>query len=523
MIPLTEDAQGRLDANLRCVRDGCETDLTSPLISSQYDDCRDVGRAVVSETVWRECRLSQAPLWLREKEAEQRGKIGSYSKTYGYSVRHPVTGTALSDSVERYYRPHVWDVRGSEWKSAIAWLRSIVVPPRRLVPWSVEQAAESFEGRTGFGFPIMSSNPKYYNTVFGESKEILSRLDGEVLKYYAMVIGTRSVPTSLNQRAKSRAIFQCPRVIGNLEKMIQGPLLLYLRDFPMFSAWGGRQAVDVAMTSMFQSSDLPIISLDFVNFDATVPQGATFAVFSVLRDAFSKPTGELIEFLWNAFSSLGLYTPNDYYLPGTRDGGIPSGSVLTNLVGSLVNLLVMRYAITVVGGRFGHAHVQGDDGVYCTDADPEELSEVLLKDLGMTMSVEKGYYDTDEVHFLQMVHRRSYCNMGLNVGVRPIMRVLNGMMSYERFKSGWSGYLDTLRWIQQLDNAAYHPAFEALCQWFLERDRYATLDVEGLIDRAGGLQRVEAALGGGFATSVKTVPKRLSYSLAARMLRYLSR
>jgi len=79
---------------------------------------------------------------------------------------------------------------------------------------------------------------------------------------------------------------------------------------------------------------------------------------------------------------------------------------------------------------------------------------------------------TGEIHFLQNVFHRGFKDQhGVVLGVRPLMRVLNGMMSYEDANRKWDDQelYDAFRWLQQLENASDHPGFRQMCQWLLKR------------------------------------------------------
>jgi hypothetical protein len=270
--------------------------------------------------------------------------------------------------------------------------------------------------------------------------------------------------------------------------MIQIPLMRALQGRSGFSAWLGQDDVAFSIHRMMERCPPggTLISVDYTNFDASVPREVLIEVFMIIKSWFTVESAPLVDFLLDYFMECPLIVPGCVYKE--RTGGIPSGSVLTNLVGSLANLWSFFYAVHRSTGSVQDFQVQGDDGVYCVKGikDQVQLAEVLANELGMVLSTEKNLIGWREVHFLQNVYRTSYKNSnGLGVGVRPLMRVLNGMLSYERFKTNWSGYLDTLRWFQQLENARWHPCFKSAVLWLMERDKYATEPLDIIIEGAG--------------------------------------
>jgi hypothetical protein len=387
----------------------------------------------------------------------------------------------------------------------------------------LSEAARSFQGRTGFGSPVCSSDPSYFETVLGMSVRHLESPKYDALTAYPYILGSRGFPRGYFQPAKRRVVFQGSRVIANLEKMVQIPVMEALRHCGSFEAWNGRASVDFAITEMFEMRDTSYLSLDFSNFDASVPQSVVEVVFGIIGKWFNRTyVSQIIGMLQHAFQFGGIYTPFGYF--GGRTGGIPSGSGLTNLIGSMVNLWVMHYAAYTCGYSIVAQQVQGDDGVYAFKGgcDPSKVADVLLQDLGMVLSADKAFHAENEVHFLQNVHRRSYVRRGLCVGVRPIMRVLNGMMSYERFRTGWNGRMDSIRWIQQMENASDHPVFGAFVRWLWGFDagkQYLRDDLATLIQKAGGQEKVERLLGG----SVGYSKTPINHLFAGQTVQVLSR
>jgi hypothetical protein len=85
------------------------------------------------------------------------------------------------------------------------------------------------------------------------------------------------------------------------------------------------------------------------------------------------------------------------------------------------------------------------------------------------------------------------------------MRVLNGMMSYEDVNRRWDQLreehpgvsFDSFRWLQQLDNANYHPGFRDACKWLLEKDRHLQTALDAVVSSHPViLEAAKAALSG---------------------------
>jgi hypothetical protein len=469
----SERALQSLRSGLGLMKSGCTEDFTTRLLPRGPRGEINPFRGVVSEHFRNstECDLHPA---LASAELHQLGKHGTYSRRPPYLTPDDF-GLSLDVLVRRYFEPHHCVMHSGPALAAADAAVSRLYDVRKgvLTPWSLRRAAESFlQAKTGLGWPVFSSSHEHVPDVMAMSANLIRcNYPRESVHYYPGVVGFRGQPRGDGPFCKFRAIYQGSRVIGNLEKMIQGPLLNALRGCETFCAWDGRDAVDAAVTRLLRSSKVPLLSIDFSNFDSSIPEPVIRRVFRLMAGWFDRSWHPHIAYLCDAFCGCGIFTPVGFLEGEARCGGIPSGSVLTNLIGSLVNLWVVTYATTLCNGHVQDALVQGDDGVYrLVGANHAKVAKILLSEFGMTLSSDKKHVSSRVVHFLQNVFSLDYVRRGLCVGVRPLMRVLNGMMSYEDVNRKWDKSFDCLRWIQQLENASDHPAFNQACVWLLDKD-----------------------------------------------------
>jgi len=239
------------------------------------------------------------------------------------------------------------------------------------------------------------------------------------------------------------------------------------------------------------------LSVDFTSFDVSVPFDVLTRIFAIMGSWFDGESFPLIRFIGEAFMRSGIYLPDVYLHGDARTGGVPSGSGLTNLVGSLVNLWVFHYAAHRDGGRVKDSLVNGDDGVYTFDgvSSIARLSEILFDELGMLVKMDpsKNLVSECQVKFLQMDHHLEYRVEGLCVGSRPVHRVLTGMTGMERRvpvkrlglrdepPTRWRGIFNTFRWLQQMEASANNPCFEAFVLWFWDKDEYLAEALNAII------------------------------------------
>lgn len=498
-VEVSAKAVERLQSQLGSLRSGCPEDLTTPLGPRTEEVDKDAWRAEIANSLLAVCmpHLDKSKR-LNALEIAKLRKLGTSSKWPGYAIPATVADS-LEDGVLRYFaaRKSV-GLDGKAARYANDYVRSQVPTSRigllRLIDLEIA-AARKFPHGTGLGFPVCSSDfEKFGFTVYKISEEIHnSGYDCGWVKCLPSLLGMRGQqrgPISVvgTPYAKVRVIYAMPRAIMNVEKRIQFPLQGYLKNAnEVFAAWQSRSAVAKAITRMFALKPRRILSVDFSSFDVSVPLVVLGEVFKIVKGWFTSDAAPVIDFCQEAFTKGGIICPGltsktfREFSGEERSGGVPSGSVLTNLIDSLVNLWVMAYAAALNSSSISFALVQGDDGVYVfrDGVTKEEISNAVST-LGMVISVEKSMECQGAVHFLQDLHEEGHFVDGLNVGQRPFSHIVNNAMNMERNDGKpWTRVDDSVRWLQQWGEGLYHPGFEAASAWLFDRD-WMTRDI---IDR----------------------------------------
>jgi len=269
-------------------------------------------------------------------------------------------------------------------------------------------------------------------------------------------------------------------VLSGIEKGIQKPGFDALRDNITFCAWKGQNVVDKAVTALLDGAPGEVLSADFTNFDASVPPDVIVRAFDVTASWFEREARPQIDFCREAFLRSGIYLPGrngeiTYRHGDERTGGVPSGSGLTNWIDSVANCWVFHYAAKRCGGSVLRILVNGDDAVVSFRGVPDisAVSRVMLDELGMLikMDPDKNLVSKVAVRYLKMEHRKDFRVDGLYRGLRPVNRALIGMTGHERrVPKGWQGWMNTFRWLQQLEPCMIHPGVEGLLLWFVDKD-----------------------------------------------------
>jgi len=417
---------------------------------------------------------------LDELEQEQASKIGAYSIQLPYVERKP--------QVLSYFENRNVSINESALQFAFKALTTRM--PRNLYPVSVLDAYVNMPKGTNQGAPFFSANEKYREGSLRLAQEVVSNGYSSYRKDDPCLLYWRGQPRGIGESPKQRTVWGYPHWITILELTIQMALLKELKVLPEFSAWVSGDRVADTVTSMFgRAKGIALLSVDFSGFDASVPQRVVEVAFDVLRYSFHPSAHKLIDLIEERFLNIGLWTPEGILLD--RKGAVPSGSGETNLIDSICHMLIAEYVGYFLRNEVSYT-VQGDDGVWQFRR-PWQLDEVssIVGDFGMVISSDKGGVNADAVYFLQNIHLSSYRISGKCVGIRPILRVLNGMMSYERLSKSWTSYDDTIRWFQQCEAAKYHPKFHELAKFLYDHDKYSrSMTATEIVHRGGGLGKI---------------------------------
>lgn len=158
---------------------------------------------------------------------------------------------------------------------------------------------------------------------------------------------------------------------------------------------------------------------DWKGFDKTIPPWLIRDVFSIISECFDMTKVQDVDGkIWDVNDQISWRRWKkmvDYFVEtpirtckGERfriTGGVPSGSCWTNLVDSIINILVSRFCVYQTSGSLPLDEIYlGDDGVMILSGtvNLEDIASVAEKYFGMELNVRKSYITTrpDNVHFL---------------------------------------------------------------------------------------------------------------------------
>jgi len=479
---LKEDAARSVLTTLARTRTGFNIDLVTPMIGKHSLDKNQERLGFIDHMldVVAELRPSLQPLY--DAELGQASKVGPISIMLPFAERR-------LDLYKYYCKDKVQNNVIVHLERAFYRILSRI-PKHTLRPVSLDEAFVQMPKGTNLGSPFFRKSSTLYPELL-KAASLIEKSGFDVTKHNdPCMLYWRGQSAGLDKPVKQRAVWGYPHKISLHELRLMIPLISEFKKFPEFAALVSNDAVNVRVTSMLRDKHAKYC-VDFSSFDQFAGPLIDMA-FGLMRAAFHRSAEPLIDFVQDRFKRIPLLTPDGLW---NGEHGVPSGAGPTNWIDSMVNWIIAEAFADAEGIKLVKALFQGDDGVYefSRDPDPAALVEFVSR-IGMYIGFDKGGTSIDTVLYLQNVHMSNYIVDGLNVGVRPLERLLSGLLGFEtpRDKT-WRPVDTTFRWLQQMENARFHPQFERLSRLLYQYDRLIReFSIRELIDIGGGYNEIEA-------------------------------
>lgn len=373
--------------------------------------------------------------------------------------RATLTSAEMNDDFMKFDRRHVPMIKQDPvYFSILQTLREELVPEKKIIPFTTggAWAAPEFPKDKSPGLPYRELG---YKTK-GEVLDHKSNRNEIMATWYAVGAGNvHHLPdTMIFYRAqicktdanKIRAVFGYPLTVFSEEVRWVYPLMRYLKtctnDFPIAygleMANGGMQYVN-EMCNRSPPGSTFVIN-DYRMFDKTVPPWLIRDAFSILADCFDMGRVESSDgLIWevDAEKSLLRFKRMMRYFINTpvrlnsgerfmKQGGIPSGSGWTNIVGSILNAIITRYAVYNTTGSLPFADIyMGDDSFVVVEGpvNLEDLATVVEENFGVILNTDKSWVTTSSVN----VHFLGYYNLD-GVAFKPQDTIIASFIYPER-------------------------------------------------------------------------------------------
>jgi hypothetical protein len=439
---LSQEAENKLSRFMDLIQSGDDNVLTSPLFDSNPNILQE----------WTEIfdeLNAENPLIadLYDSEMSNKSKFGPRSLAKPWDER--------KESLIEYFenekqRNNIQEISPSQ--------------VGRLRPLNYERVKDFIKRNTNSGLPYL----KKKGLILDEAIRDVQSLLGE---RYPAVLFTRT-----QEGNKTRNVWGYPIGDTLLEMRYYRPLLDFQRKQDWRSAIVSPEAVDVGVTACMNHANqegLNLLSIDFSAYDASLKPYLIKEGFNYIKKLYQASTHPDLDYICERFTSIGILTPDGEF---TGDHGVPSGSTFTNEIDSICQFLIAKSYPHESLDKF---QIQGDDGLYACK-DPSKLME-WFESYGLNVNEDKSLVRTDTAQYLQLVYNDKYSRDGINVGVYPTYRALLRLCYLESFTDFSRDNIEgkdyfAIRALSILENCKYHPYFERLVKFVIDRDKYS-LDV----------------------------------------------
>lgn len=201
---------------------------------------------------------------------------------------------------------------------------------------------------------------------------------------------------------KTRLVWGYPLEMNIMEARFARPLIDRLLCKETTMAFGKmKYEVGQIIDMQIATKGIPV-GLDYSKFDATIPKNLLHVAFNIIKTWFSE--WDLSRIGFDIVEKYFIYTPiimpNGHLYTG-KNHGIPSGSYFTQVIGSIVNTILLGALLDELGESICYSSilVLGDDSIFPVKKPTSILKMAqILSQYGVVINTEKSKFS--EKYFL---------------------------------------------------------------------------------------------------------------------------
>jgi hypothetical protein len=453
---------------------------------------------------------------LQQVEDNERNNISEMSTYPSWFVDGPAKAAAVySDkSVSAKFQPEAWKQALNRLDSQLSSFDMYILSFDEALHGAQkpDSSAKGMDLSTNSGYPFWLSHwwpnddtdpkmlaqvtaaAKWYET---RAKEVLNLCNKpNVIPEWVATAGQRLVQKNIDDGynpKRKRLIIAFDKTEAINVKMFSPSVIDNARTWRMpggvqiMCGWQDLTANDIEMQRMLSFADRharTVLSGDVSNYDATLPPKIILDVVRVIARHFKGHENLFFNLGYAMLYNTWLITPSKIYQP--QPSSLKSGSGLTNLLGSMVNICIQWYGEAAGLYKLDNMAVLGDDFVIDGDGVSPEATAECFDHFGMESHPDKQFFVPGALHYLKRVHF-----LGIPGGIASVNRTLGSVLSFEtlQFKSNeWNKYAYDVRALSQLQNCAFNPAFEYTVNFVASGDELhlgRDLQPDELVSRSG--------------------------------------
>jgi hypothetical protein len=239
-----------------------------------------------------------------------------------------------------------------------------------------------------------------------------------------------------------------------------------------FVAWLDAPHLDIEMKMLLeyqrQNKDIVINSSDVSAFDSSANSNLIMLAGEIVG-YWMKGGQKYVRALAESMAChTSVLAPGGLHLPAR--GGIKSGDGLTNLIDTIMSLIVFWYGHFAGAYQLLGAYAQGDDGIQVGRGITKDNISDVYEVFGFDANPDKQWEAPGTVQYLQKLFVYDW-----EGGIFPVSRALVSSLTYERLKfkpDEWSPEAQTVQIMSVLENAVFNPLHKDLIDFVAEGDKF---------------------------------------------------
>lgn len=302
-----------------------------------------------------------------------------------------------------------------------------------LLPWSIDKVMRDgkMPKQTSPGLPYIQRGYKSKDDAYRDDHIHIKRMHQDVRKgknvrFPDCAAFARNI-VSKKDTNKVRLVWAYPLSQVLLEAKYAYPLIEAIIDQKVGTSLaygaetqkGGMKWLDEQLAAIKSKyPDSKFCCIDYSSFDQTIPPWLIRIAFDIIEECFDFSAFQDIEgvrktdvkstdYEWRQIKNYFINTPlrmenGDRFM---KTGGVPSGSCFTNLIDSIVNLIVMNYILEATTGNTPkYMIVLGDDSVSAVigKVNFDNIALCAREKFGMIINEKKSFWTNkrENVQFL---------------------------------------------------------------------------------------------------------------------------
>lgn len=267
--------------------------------------------------------------------------------------------------------------------------------PSKVEPIALEEVP--FKKDTNFGAPTFQNSSKDEYAQERAIKGAKSVMRGKCPEPFTMFHRGKNEEEARIVLAESKEMF----LIGG---RFFYPYFNAMKKVNLRYAGGLRRLSTSAKMNFIKWNCRFALSVDYSKYDSSIPQLLTSLAFKIIESNFimNEEQAKAWEIYVKYFQQGGMLAPDGYIYYGRRHG-VPSGSVFTSVIGSIVNCLIIEYFRIRTGAMITDHIVLGDDCIIGL-IQPKSVTSFaeVAKELGINVGLDDSQLlRSDElIHFL---------------------------------------------------------------------------------------------------------------------------